>query len=573
MQYIDIRAVLSRSNPMIMRQISAPEDLSPDELTDCICLAMGITSSIMPDGEKVTGVFDDAKNELTLKELFAREESRILDLRFNAAGKAKMKLTVYLDKLTLEEEKKGEKKKSDPSDAGSKTGTAVPVVTKAFGCNIPSQVRDIRDINYIHANLVKTESITFNDNVYTVRDLEFSQRKTDNSMRRRFAPETALKEVNSLIKLPLRQLIDSINVTELKEMAESNGVYLYSGMKKAGIVNSFCEHYDRMYISHVFDNIGVGEYLAFKDFVFDESPVRNDPSVAKKLVNFINRGLIAYVKKKGYFVASEVVDYFDDLYDTDKEKSFLKDKYLCAAMTACRNLYGIFDFEMFDAVLDKLNVPDINEDDRQVYYDWVHGGYGGFNIEALDSDMCYDKRKMKKPQAKRMYDTLADDYYLPERDEIYSLEQYDIMIGCKAYDELWDIVSEHSGYYYGYGYDYARIIAANIREIIQILHWGGDKDDVYEVLKSHSYRLRWAEGKAVTDVKSKIEDCIKDEMKRMPLVGLRGYSLSNCPAYMKRAYKNRQKMDKLTAPGKKTTSTQKTVAKKAVTRAVPVRRK
>ncbi len=30
MQYIDIRAVLSRSNPMIMRQISAPEDLSPD---------------------------------------------------------------------------------------------------------------------------------------------------------------------------------------------------------------------------------------------------------------------------------------------------------------------------------------------------------------------------------------------------------------------------------------------------------------------------------------------------------------------------------------------------------------
>ena len=85
MQYIDIRAVLSRSNPMIMRQISAPEDLSPDELTDCICLAMGITSSIMPDGEKVTGVFDDAKNELTLKELFAREESRILDLRFIAA--------------------------------------------------------------------------------------------------------------------------------------------------------------------------------------------------------------------------------------------------------------------------------------------------------------------------------------------------------------------------------------------------------------------------------------------------------------------------------------------------------
>ena len=234
----DFRLTLARSNPMVMREISVPDTYTAEELIDAACISFGLQPAM---AELKT---EDAGGD-TVSELFSENDRAVLLLPRNA-GKNRVQLCIYVDMIGSEE---------------PVTEMDIPDIRYFTDYNLPADIWDVRDVNRI---LIQMEddisAVTYGNSVYYKSDLLFSCKKTENALRRRFAPRTALKEINSSVTLPMRELIGVQKLDVLKRIAEKYGIYYYSGMRKAEMVERICRYYEKDYIADLFEMMTITEY-------------------------------------------------------------------------------------------------------------------------------------------------------------------------------------------------------------------------------------------------------------------------------------------------------------------------
>ena len=511
----DFRLTLARSNPMVMREISVPDTYTAEELTDAACISFGL----QPGGAelKVEGGSGD-----TVSELFSESDRAVLLLP-RSAGKNKARLCIYVDMIGSEE---------------PVTEMDIPDIRYYTDYNIPADILDVRDVNMI---LIQMEgdvsAVTYGNNVYYKSDLLFSGKKAGNALRKRFAPRTAIKEVNRSVTLPMRELIGSQKLDVLKHIAEKYGIYYYSGMRKAEMVERICRYYDKNYIADLFEMMTITEYRRFREYILDESDKRLDNSIEKDLALFVKRGIIGFMGDKGFCIASEAAEYFESFFDTDEEAKFIRIKYLKSAIKLCAELYGIFDMDMYDAVLKAMNAEDIDEKEKRDYFYAVYKGKGMPELFAAEPGVwCYRSADIRKD---RILEIFANRYtgggfYVPDEKQIDEILKNGLGLSKNGTAELKKIIEKYGyrSYYNEYSAD--RLIT----QMAESIHWGEKTDKTLSIMDRALFRFfGWGSRGMIDSLKNSVKMLIAKEANTMPLVGLNGYSMKNCPEDILRHYK------------------------------------
>ncbi len=510
-----LNLILARSNPVTMRQISIPGTYTAEELTAAVCTVFGIQPV---EGElTVEGAAGD-----TVAELFSENDRGILAIPRESGKKSRIQLVFFIDKT---------------NEKAGNTAQDIPMMIKGTAYNLPADIWDVRDINYIMGELQAGKAaVELNNTVYYERELEVTPKKTDNAIRKLFAPETAKREVNASIKIPMRSLVGSHKLDALKHIADSFGIYYYSGMRKAEIVERICNKYDHENIQDLFDILTLDGYAYLKQYLLDESDERTDPQTESMLDVFYDRGLIAYVSGKGYCIASEVAEFFEELYDTPKEKEYIRIKYLKAAMRACAFLYGVFNLKMFGAVLGVLNAEGISEKEKREYFLAQHKGKNVPVLSRIDTDnLCYNNLAFKDRALKNKLDSIypGEDFYIPDVEEIRQIDKDGIRFSKASEQELAIMIKKYR--YYSYYQEESSMTA--VRRLESMIHWGCSEDAAIGYLENNMQKLmKWEGRSAIVTVRTRVKQILDDEIKKMPLVMLKGYSPDNCPKEMKQHY-------------------------------------
>ena len=81
--------------------------------------------------------------------------------------------------------------------------------------------------------------------------------------------------------------------------------------------------------------------------------------------------------------------------------------------------------------------------------------------------------------------------------------------------------------------DYKQILKVILDIGEQMINSGAEINRVEDSLYRH---LQWQSRNTVNDVKLQITKIVETEEKNIPLVGLNGFSLNNCPKEMKEYY-------------------------------------
>ena len=507
---IEIRAAVARSNPMVMRGISIPAFYSVKELLITICGALGLPQ--LPGR-----CLEEPDENCVLKTLFERED-RLTLLLEQVSGKAvRSELCVYADLY-----KKNAK------------GTAIPVVTAASDLNLPQDVRNMRDINHILSYLSETDAVPLNGNLYTRHDLAFQSGKAENAMRRFFAPDTARKEVDQTLKLPLKQLLEGCTVEKLKRICDDCGIYYDSTMRKPAVVNAVYRKADNAFLKRLFDEMFIYEFENLRAFALGELKDKKDEELENALPNLIRLGLLCRVKGKGYMVASEVMDSFEDIYNSDNLDGFMKKKRMNTAMAACALLYGIFDRRMFGNILTAMEGGSIEEESRNAFFDSIRDNINSLKLTKYDTDTLYlfglqrnDVERIRSMQLTR------DEAYIPSREETEKILARGIFLTEENDLELLKLLNQNSGYYYFYDYHNSREIMGRIAAY---LHYGEETDVVADYFMRYMHGVRWQSKPRIEGIKNSIKAILEREKKLIPLAELRGFSLTNCPKEMKKQY-------------------------------------
>lgn len=533
--------ILARSNPVYMRQISIPGTYTSEELTAAVCIAFGIQPL---EGELSVGEASGG----TVTELFSENDRGVLLLPKDNGKKSRAQLSFFIDRI------------SEINEGGEPD---IPKLIKWSDHNLPADVWDIRDVNRIMMEFVRGEiSAEQNGIMYYERELAVSDKKTENAMRKYFAPETAVKEVNSSIKIPMRTLMGAHKLDTLKSIADRSGIYIYAGMRKAEIIERICFNLDHETLEDLFDMLSLDEYDCLKQFLFDESDKRTDPSVVKKLKAFYDRGLIADVSARGYCIASEVAEFFEELYEGGKEAEYLRIKHLKTAIKTCAYLYGIFDIKMFGAMLGVLKAEGISEKEKRDYFLAQYKGKGVPSLTRINADvLCYNSLAFKERALQLRYDRIwpGESFYLPGPEPVKEIEKNRIRFDEGAESELAVMIKKYRFHSY---YDEESSMSV-VRRAEEMVHWGSSETEVLNYLENNMQKLiNWESQSTIVSVTYRIRTILQTEMKKMPLVMLKGYSLENCPEDMKKYYE--QEMEKIKREEKQSGSSAKrgTVIKK-----------
>ena len=505
------RLTLGRSNPMVMREIELQGSYSVRDFTDAVCIAFGIAPV---NGELIV---ENAEGD-TLRELFSENDRGELLLSKNASDNMRKRLCIYVDRIV--------------PDKGIPDDPDIPCVLGATAANLPGDIWDVRDINYVLMNR-NMPDITLGNVTYYPGELEYVQKKTLNALRKRFAPETAEREVNPAVKIPMRQLIGSNKLDALKQICEKNHIYLYAGTRKAEVVERICFSFDRDELRGLIQDMNILEYLYFRDYLLDENDTRTDKLTEDYLSMFCKRGLITYVAPKGYCIASELAELFEEIYLTPKEEKLVKNKYVLTAAEICGDLYGVIDYRMFDIILDCLKANCLSDDEKKHAYARLGDTFN--YTQMVGGRYCYNSGKLKQQVIDRVVDRRgpSDEVFIPDMETIKALLFHGIKLSKESTDTLTKLISQNRSYYY-YGQTPVNEV---IKAVTESIHWGELTEDTVRIIEDHLYRsLQWQPKTTVNRLKEQIKGIVEKEAKEVPLAGLNGFSLNNCPENMKSYY-------------------------------------
>ena len=515
-KYYCFNTVVERSNPLILRRFYMPQDSLIADLVAASCIYMGIepmTAELYVNEEKLNKKDQDKM----IRELIHKgDEIRILlinDAQRRNPGANGLKFFAKV------EEKQGSAAVNDTSALSGK-----PYGEMVVGMNIPSGIMNVAELNEIQNALSTSEYYDKGGGrYYSGKELQYSIRKTENAIRKYFAPETAEKEINMKLGMPMALLLEKLKVTDLKYIADSYGMYYDSSYRKPDLVHGISDRLGGGNVAKIFENMGISEFLAFKRLVLSETP--GEEKWEYLLTELCNRGLILTIPKTGLRVASEVLEYYEGWYGTETETRYIYGKYCSNAFTLAARYYGIFSRKQFLYMLDTFSPGEVPGDFSD---EWFNNstGYSGQgtslrhglvympefidlrDVQALNKEMYPDRELFYRPSQKELLSFSENFYYISKA-------------GLKDLAALMEIYS-----YHGY-YDYGDSVEKNCFNVILELHKAGDVEAAVKTAGNEMRRLSWIGNKE--EVLDKVRKILNKEADKIPIIALNGFSLSNCP--------------------------------------------
>ncbi len=545
---------VERSNPVILRRIHIKSTAAGSELLDLALLSLGLSP-------KKYGYEKKEDLSVSVAELISNQEELRVPLTEPDRKNPESGIILTL----IRDDGYGQKTEGNES---------LPFVTLAVGWNLPENEKTIGRVNSI-LNIVGQTGFCLGEDgaFYSENTLAFQERKVQSRIRKYFAPQTAGKEINTGLGLPMGMILNSIKLADLKQIAAVYEIYCDSQIRKENMVKCFCKKFDREYLRKLFDELELSEFRHFQEFVFSDSPesVRKDWDDA--LFPFFDRGLYSDVPKKGLRIASEVLEYYDEWCGTTEEEAFVRSKYMRTALKASAVLYGVFDPERFKALLSKLSPEEIPKEEAENYFRKFGGICRDPELRMLKNGVLYRTDSFSSKEAelfRQLMEPVWHEFCVPEKETIEKMA-LDNPLFSETNDKTvreWFFRYGRS-MYYNLGY-----IRRKDREsydmVVRELQKEGNVLKARERAERELYSLQWRSEK--NTVLASLLKILEQEVKRIPLFCLNGYTGKTCPKKLM-AFRMELEKQRREAEERKTTLRTATVKRTAVKKTVAVKKK
>lgn len=338
---------LYRSNPIIWREIKIPSECTVQDLIAAFCLAMGIS----PVQGKMWDEDEQLLSEKTvLKDLFETEGFlRLTTGRceiIQEKNRQEMNsLTFFYEVLdTLEE------------------NLSAPEVLDGTLFHLPQNVFRVGIINEILNGLENQESYTLAAIGPFYRGQQyFNKKKTHNLLYSWFLPEKAIM-LKTEYAVPLPTVLEKKTLNELKSLADVHHVYVYNH-RKADYIAALDDKLCRFDPYYILKQMHIREYRSFRELVLrGEIASRDIDELYDIFPVLFHYGMICFTKKQGVFLASAIMQEYEDWYDQEKEIQFRREKLLASVMNGCRIYYGAFTKSICKTVLNTLYPDEISDE-------------------------------------------------------------------------------------------------------------------------------------------------------------------------------------------------------------------
>lgn len=399
----------------------------------------------------------------------------------------------------------------------------VPETTAAFGINIPEPIWKISEINRIGDALSDCESIKYADRFFfRAGDLVFSGVKCENALRKVFAPETARKEVDRGLTLPMAQTLETLKVPELRTLLSRLGIYGDSTMRKPDLIRSILRRFDRNMLQNMMNEMPIREYKNLRDFLFGDlqAPAGMDPEKLFPMMTVY--GMTARAAKGQIRVAAEMADELERMYEDGAEEKFLETKKWETALRACAALYTLFDRGMYlrmVAVIDPAA-------DLKTAAAWIDrngaGSHGFCRLSCKNGAIWFRPDYMTdRSQVQRLWamnEHTVSTVWLPDRDEALALASEDSCFPDKPpFSDLFHALVNSSAYFT------SDSIMEDYYGIIRTITVSGTESEILEAATKHmGYYTRQRP-------QEELKEALREVTARVPRAALGGYTDSNCP--------------------------------------------
>ena len=342
---------LYRSNPIIMRQVAVPNNFPLGDLCELCCIIFDIDSSkstyelIMDNAQKTDECLQtpDAlpgmAGTIHLEDSSAKSNIFSLDIHFRISE----------------------------CEDGS---VSHPVLKSWTGYQIPKNCFNTASINSMQSVLGLRDSwqsptgdMLYKDSLWCNPD------KVNNSLCRRYAPDQVKPEVRSDIRIPVRDLLETVNLSRLKAAVQEYGAWRYCAGKKANYVACLTETFEERGVDYIFGEMEMDEYLRFYQLVINgNSSCQCEDDVIEQFPVLYRYFRICYLKKQGIRIASDLLTNYEKWFDKPKEAEFRRNKKICQGMRWCLFTYAIFSVEDCYRVLEAVYPGEVSLEDLQKYW-------------------------------------------------------------------------------------------------------------------------------------------------------------------------------------------------------------
>ena len=510
--WFGLKIRLMRANPAVYREIYIPDFLRGEDIAKVTFLSVGLE----PENFNILGTEGEyiPYRDVSAGELLSEREELIVErpacysFFVRVTGSCTLKqLEEKADRPALQE--------------------GLPFVMTAVGNNVPEKNMLTGTFNRIQKLLEEYDYCEIGPGEYlSGKELSFYPAKTDNAIRKLYSPETAVREINKSYTMPGMQLLEKLKVNELRQIAEWHGVFYYGSSRKAGLVEDIAYKFLREEsIKGLFQDMSVSEYSALKRFALTDDPEETGEDWENTLSFLYSRGLFSYISKAGWRIASEILEYYDSIRDTEEEKQLIREKYMHQAMIVSARYYGVFRREQYEAILDKVAPEKIEKAVSDEYYGKVLIGdpeYSAMAIGRTKSGAAYSKRELYEKDAEQLIKEKeeGESWYIPLSDEIDEVSKHWLSFSDSSEKVLDLIPGMHIRVYSQYG--------ETIHDkMLSALRKRGDVESAIETVRKEFSRSYWY-GNYDGELKQ-IEEIIKREVRKLPIMALNGHSFKNCP--------------------------------------------
>lgn len=513
MKSYEICFCVERSNPLLLRTLRLADSFTLGELAELVGISFGL--------EHCSGVFHlddiDRPADTALSEVMKEHAEGYLFLLEDESANESSKIPLSFTVMgTLSET------------------VSLPCVTEHMGFHLPRGQSDLSIINSILCNLQNGTSAAIGYSVYSKSSLTFSEKKTENAIRKRFAPETAEKEICHVLSVPLVAMLNRLRVVELKKIASSIGVYDIAGKKKVDLIDAIERQLTPQRMEQIFWGITITEYLRFRRYALSETrtELENAPAELPTLVDY---GLLSPAGDEVCF-ASELLHYYETWFQTEKEKAYLTEQTLRQSMFVCCQLYGVFSLEMFSSVVDKLKTVTIAEEKiKRCFYE------NNTDIKVCgvsccpqplkgNNDVKFDKKWINAAPALTLWKNachVENSWYIPSDEYLAQLLESRMLIDKAHQLPLCEIIKEYGGYIHN-----MEEAKNACMQILHVLQMGESCEKAIKKGQEVAYCWSYIKEEKMTEFLTQWLD--ENEML-IPRVSLGGYSDQSCPDWLKEA--------------------------------------
>lgn len=507
MESYEICFCVDRSNPLLLRTLRLAESITLGELAELVGISFGL--------EHCSGVFcldgSDYPADVTLAEVMQKHTEGYLLLSDDDNSRLSLSFTVM--------EKSSE-------------AVPLPCVTEYMGFNLPKDQSDIAVINSIIGTLQHKDSTAVGCFVYSKSSLTYSEKKTENAIRKRFAPETAEKEICHTLSVPLIVLLNRQRVVDLKKIAASLRIYNSGAKKKADVIADIERYMTPQRMELLFRELPITEYQRFRRYALSETQMEliDAPSELPTLVGY---GLLSPAGEEVCF-SGELLDYYETWFQTEKEKAYLEERALEQAMLVCCQLYGVFSLEMYASVVDRLKTAPIAEEKikRCFYENNIDMTVCGVTCVPKplkgNSDVKYDKKWLNAAPALTLWENSyhgENSWYIPSDEYLARILEKQVLIDEEHLLPLYEMIKECGSYIHSM--EEAKKACTKLLRFLQL---GESRKKVME--KSTEVVYSWSISEE-EKIEKFFENWLDANEALIPRVSWGGYSDQRCPQWLK----------------------------------------